>query len=104
MPITRYATVAFIDHFIITGTNQALIPSDGVPPVMVFVVLHVPCSTLSSASARTTDSDHRRCSIVSSTTPRNSQRTVSVNVYSQHGNSLVKLQKFLRRIILGHAM
>ena len=71
---------------------------------MVLIVLHVPRSTLSSGSARTTDSEHRRYSTVSSTTERNSQRTVSVSIYSNHENSLVKLQKFLRRTIFGHTM
>jgi hypothetical protein len=71
---------------------------------MVFVVLHASRSTLSSASARTTDRDHRLCSIVSSTTPRSSQRTVFVILYSKHANCLVKRQKFFRSIIFGHTM
>jgi sorbitol-specific phosphotransferase system component IIC len=32
VPITRYITVVFVDHFIINGANQALIPSVGLLP------------------------------------------------------------------------
>ena len=72
------------DHFIITGPNQALISSAGVLPCDG--VCCITCSMLNSFFSLS--SYHRLCSIVSSTTPRNSQTsTVTMETVSLSSKS-----------------